>query len=97
MDDAAKDEEILVLRHQLAVLSRQVTRPHFTWSDRALVALLAGLVPRERWRPFLVTPQTILGWHRSLVRKRWTYPHRQPGRPALAKVTVELDVCTSAD
>jgi hypothetical protein len=48
-DTAAKDAEILVLRHQLAVLRRQVTRPRFTWSDRALVALLAGLVPRERW------------------------------------------------
>jgi putative transposase len=58
-DTAAKDAEILVLRHQLAVLRRQVTRPRFTWSDRALVALLVGLVPRERWASFLVTPQTI--------------------------------------
>ena len=74
-DAAAKDAEILVLRHQLAVLHRQVARPRFTWSDRALVALLAGLVPREHWRSFLVSPQTILGWHRSLVKKRWTYPH----------------------
>jgi transposase InsO family protein len=90
MDAVAKDAEIVVLRHQLAVLHRQVARPRFTWSDRALVALLAGLMPRGRWRPFLVTPQTILRWHRSLVRKRWTYPHRQPGRPALAKETVEL-------
>jgi hypothetical protein len=80
MDDAAKDAEILVLRHQLAVRRRQVPRPRFTWPDRALVALLAGLVPRERWRSFLVSPQTILAWHRSLVKKRWTYPHRSPGR-----------------
>jgi len=58
MDAAAKDAEILVLRHQLAVLRRQVARPRFTWSDRALVALLAGLVPRELWGSFLVTPQT---------------------------------------
>ena len=91
-DTAAKDAEILVLRHQLAMLRRQVTRPRFTWSDRALVALLARLVPRERWGSFLVTPQTILGWHRSLVRKRWTYPHRRPGRPALPQQTVELIV-----
>ena len=83
VDAAAKEAEILVLRHQLAVLRRQVARPRFTWSDRALVALLAGLVPRERWSSFLVTPQTILGWHRSLVRRRWTYPHRRPGRPPL--------------
>jgi putative transposase len=90
MDAAAKDAEILVLRHQLAVLHRQVARPRFTWSDRALVTLLAGLVPREHWRSFLVSPQTILGWHRSLVKKRWTYPHRRPGRPGLAKETVDL-------
>jgi putative transposase len=90
MDAAAKDAEILVLRHQLAVLHRQVARPRFTWSDRALVAILAGLVPREHWRSFLVTPQTILGWHRSLVKKRWTYPHRGPGRPSLPEETVNL-------
>ena len=89
-DAAANDAEILVLRHQLAVLRRQVARPRFTWSDRALVALLAGLVPREHWRSFLVSPQTILGWHCSLVKKRWTYPHRRPGRPGLGKETVDL-------
>ncbi|MGP8062722.1 MAG: hypothetical protein ACLP5O_09150 [Acidimicrobiales bacterium] len=72
LDTAPKDTEILVLRHQLTVLHRQVTRPRFTWSDRALVALLAGLVPRKHWRSFLVSPQTILGWHRSLAKKRWT-------------------------
>jgi len=94
-DTAAKDAEILVLRHQLAVLRRQVTRPRFTWSDRALVALLAGLVPRERWGSFLVTPQTILGGRRSLVCKRWTYPHRRPGRPSLPKETTEL-ICRLA-
>ncbi len=81
MDAVAKDAEILVLRQQLAVLRRQVARPRFTWSDRALVAALARLVPRERWAAFLVTPETILRWHRALVRRRWTYPHRRPGRP----------------
>jgi transposase InsO family protein len=95
MDAAAKDAEILVLRHQIAVLRRQVARPRFTWSDRAFVGLLASLVPRERWGSFLVTPQTILGWHRSLVRKRWTYMHRQPGRPSLPKETAEL-ICRLA-
>ena len=59
LDAAAKDAEILVLRHQLAVLRRQVDCPRFTWSDRAFVALIACLVPRECWRSFLVTPQTI--------------------------------------
>src|ERR1035437_5193157 len=67
LDAAAKDAEILVLRHQLIVLRRQVVRPRFSWSDRGFIALLAGLVPRERWGSFLITPETILGWHRSLV------------------------------
>jgi hypothetical protein len=92
---AAKDAEILVLRHQLAVLRRQVARPRFSWSDRAIFAFLAGLVPRECWGSFLVTPQTILGWHRCLVKKHWTYPHRRPGRPALADEIVEL-ICRLA-
>lgn len=94
-DTAAKDAETLVLRHQLAVLRPQVARPRFTWSNRALVALLARLVPRELWGSFLVMPQTILGWHRSLVRRRWTFPHRQAGRPAISKETTEL-ICRSA-
>ena len=96
LDAAAKDAEILVLRHQLAVLRRQVVRPRFTSSDRAFVALLAGLVPRERWRSFLVTPQTILDWHRTLVKKSWTYPHRRPGRPSLPDETVGL-ICRLAE
>ena len=58
MDAVAKDAKILVLRHQLAVLQRQTARPRFTWSDRALVSVLARLVPRERWASFLVTPET---------------------------------------
>src|SRR6202166_5114122 len=90
MDAVAKDAEILVLRHQLTVLHRQAVRPRFTWSDRALLSALARLIPRERWASFLVPPETILRWHRALVRRRWTYPHRKPGRPALPEETVEL-------
>jgi putative transposase len=91
-DAIAKDAEILVLRHQVAVLRRQVGRARFTWSDRALIALLAGLIPRQRWTAFLVTPKTILDWHRRLVARRWTYPHGRPGRPPLGRETVELIV-----
>ena len=90
MDDLAKDAEILLLRHQLAVLRRQASRPRFSWTDRALVATLARLVPRERWAAFLVTPETFLRWHRALVRRYWTYPHRRPGRPRLPADTVEV-------
>lgn len=76
----AKDVEIAVLRHQLIVLRRQVARPRYTPSDRLVLGVLARLLPRERWSAFLVTPATLLRWHRELVRRRWTYPHRR-GRP----------------
>jgi transposase InsO family protein len=92
MSDVAKDAEVLLLRHQLVVLRRQVARPRFCWSDRAFVASLAGLVPRERWGAFLITPGTIMRWHRALVRRRWTYLHRRPGRPGLPDDTVDLIV-----
>ena len=75
MEAFAKDVEILVLRHQLSVLRRQVNRPRLTWSDRALMVLFSSFVPRGRWSSFLVTPATILDWQRRLVRRRWTYPH----------------------
>jgi len=90
LDTVAKDAEILVLRQQVAVLRRQVARPRFSWSDRAFVAALASLVPRERWAAFLVSPETILRWHRALVRRHWTYPSRSLGRPGLSEDVVEL-------
>src|SRR4051794_23971414 len=70
----AKDVEIAVLRHQLAMLRRQVARPRYTPADRMIFASLAKLLPRGRWSIFLVTPSTLLRWHRDLVRRRWTYP-----------------------
>src|SRR3989454_8109600 len=68
-----KDVEIAVLRHQLAVLRRQVPRPRYAPTDRLVPATLARLLPRERWSAFLVTPATLLRWHRELVQRRWTY------------------------
>jgi putative transposase len=66
--DTAKDIEILVLRHQLAVLQRREPRPRISWSDRAMIAALGRLLPTRRRRGFLATPATILRWHRQLVR-----------------------------
>ncbi|WP_446220061.1 integrase core domain-containing protein [Micromonospora sp. IBHARD004] len=80
-DDGAKDVEILVLRHQVAVLRRQVTRPDLEPADRVVLAVLSRLLPRARWSTFFVTPATLLRWHRELIARRWTYPHVRPGRP----------------
>jgi transposase len=73
--------EILVLRHQLRVLERQVARPRPEPADRMLLAALSRVLPRGAWPAFFVTPATLLRWHRELVARRWTYPHRRPGRP----------------
>src|SRR5918996_3693550 len=76
----AKEVEILVLRHQLHVLTRQVKRPALRPHDRALLAATARVLPKKRWAALFVRPQTILRWHRALVARRWTYPGR-PGPP----------------
>jgi putative transposase len=78
--DRSKDVEILVLRHQLTVLQRQHSHPRFAPEDRAILTAMARVVRRDRWAIFLVKPDTLLRWHRRLVAKHWTYPHR-PGRP----------------
>ena len=85
----ARDVEIAVLRHQLAVLHRQVKRPRYTPTDRLVLALLARLLPRQRWSAFLVTPATLLRWHRDLVARRWTYAHAGRAR-GLGPVVIEL-------
>jgi len=90
--DAANEVEILVLRHELAVLRRQVARPSCSPTDRVVLAALAGLLPRDRWGCLFVRPETIRRWHRSLLARRWTYPHRRPGRPATAAAVRALIV-----
>ena len=84
--DRSKDVEILVLRHQLAVLQRQISRPRFESDDRAILTAMSRIIGRDRWSIFVVKPDTLLGWHRRLVANHWTYPHR-PGRPS---TTVEI-------
>jgi putative transposase len=79
----SKELEILVLRHELAILRRQPRRAPFRPVDRAILAAFAPALPRSAWTGLSVRPATLLRWHRDLVRRRWTYPHRRPGRPAL--------------
>src|SRR5438552_10547651 len=88
----AKEVEILVLRHELGVLRRQVHRPALRPADRAFLAALSRVLPRSRWRSFFVRPETLLGWHRRMVARHWTYPHRRPGRPPIDAETEALIV-----
>jgi putative transposase len=95
--ERAKELEILVLRHELQVLRRQIGRPRLRSADRVLLAALGQLVPRKRRRSFLVQPATLLRWHRELVRRRWTYAGRRPGRPPLASQMRELILRLAAE
>ena len=86
-DPRPNEVEVLVLRHQLSILRRQVGRPRLRHRDRLFVSALSRVLPRDRWSSFLLRPQTLLRWHRELVRRKWTYRHRSlGGRPQVASV-----------
>jgi putative transposase len=90
--DLAKDAEILVLRHQVAVLQRHVTAPRVSWADRAIISALARLLPSRHHSQLrlMVSPRTLLRWLAAIVKRRWNYPHRRPGRPSVARGMREL-------
>ncbi len=79
----SKELEILVLRHELSILRRHARRPQLREADRLFLAALSRALPRRAWSAFSVSPRTLLRWHQRLVVRRWTYPHRRPGRPPL--------------
>ena len=86
-NEFAKDVELLVLRHQLVVLRRQQPRPSFRAADRAFLAALGRVLPPRDRRGLIVTPQTLLRWHRELVRRRWTQPPRSRTRRTVLGAT----------
>jgi putative transposase len=86
----SKELEILLLRHELAILRRQRSGPRLTRADRALLAALSRSLPRAAWAAFSFKPETLLRWHRQLIARRWTYSQRAPGRPPLERSLREL-------
>ena len=90
--ESANQVELLALRHEVAVLRRQLGCPAYQPADRAFLAALSRLLPRSRWSCFSVTPETLLAWHRRVVGRRWTYPHLRPGRPPVSEQTAALVV-----
>jgi putative transposase len=88
--DDGKAVEILVLRHELAVLRRQVARPRCTLADRVVLSALAQVLPCDRWGSLFVRPETVRRWHRALVARRWTYRRATAGRPATGALVREL-------
>ena len=98
-DEVTKDVELLVLRHENAVLRRQISRVRYQPGDRLWLAALSRLLPRSRWgEVFMVTPATLLAWHRRLVARKWDYSsRRRPGRPSTAIAIRKLVIRMATD
>jgi putative transposase len=88
---ASRDAEILVLRHEVAVLRRANPRPHLSWTERAVLAALARVLPKTLRARRIVTPGTLLRWHRRMAAAKWSQP-RPPGRPPIPDEFVALIV-----
>jgi putative transposase len=97
--EVSKDAELLVLRHENAVLRRQISRVRYQPGDRLWLAALSRLIPRRRWGElFAVTPATLLAWHRRLVTRKWDYKsRRRPGRPSTEAAIRKLVIRMATD
>ncbi|HET7868881.1 MAG TPA: hypothetical protein VFM85_00990 [Actinomycetota bacterium] len=96
-DERDREAEILVLRHQVKVLKRKTRRPKLSRLDKLFLAAASRVLPKERWSSFVVTPTTLLRWHRELVRRKWTYKAKRTGRPPIDPGVRELVIRMAKD